>query len=270
MKPLRVGITSDTHIGITKPKAIQKMLRAASNQTVDVWVHAGDFCGGVDGARSVNTTLNMMRIAFGSKVPIIGVLGNHDFWQRGAKFHGYGDFAQYAKPSEDAFRKNLVKAAQAFKDTGAHFLDLDGPFIHEGVAFVGNTMWYTDPDPGTNDTKYLPWSIEGMDPHSYMLKRAFDLISNDFRVLKKLIDDTTPVVFVSHFPVVALRTPSDEKYGGPLSVGEAAIRLFGCPYFINGHAHQRHEGSLRYEAGSDYREPRYLIMEVQRCPKGNG
>lgn len=260
---VRVGLFSDWHLGITTAKSIRKTLRRmAKEENVDVWVNAGDNCGGHVGSRSVSTISFMCREYLGSAVPILAVLGNHDFWEEPRTFHVNGE-TRTSRPTESAFKNNLTDIMATFRDNGVHWLDADGPFYIHGVTFIGNSMWYAHPAPPTNDAGHLPFYVNGEATHSYLQRRAYRLLEEQMTTVYDRLPKGARVVFVSHFPVIWTdHDPLQEKLSGPPGVGEAVIKLFGCEHFLCGHAHQRHNGPLRYEAGSDYRSPSYMIIDV--------
>lgn len=251
---LRIGLTSDTHIGITTAKAIRKMLLEMREQAPDVIVHAGDFCGGHVGYRSVRSTCRLMREVF-PDTPIVAVLGNHDSWSRKprdpAREAGWVEISRVTPPLY-AFTKNMAEIRKAFATWNVHFLDDAGPFRFRGTTFVGSTGWYAK-FVATNDLAHLPNGLGG-DTFRHMQKEAEITLQ---RNLDLLTDADTYRIFVSHFPVI---NPAD--FGWSEKLGEILIADYGIKKFFNGHFHQRHEGPLKYESGSDYGKPRYLMVEA--------
>lgn len=243
---MRILLTSDTHIGgsLTSPSTLKKMFRSWRDEQFDVVVHAGDYCGGYNGARSINTTCAMMREV--TDKPIISVMGNHDFWCD-------------KRPSLLSFNRNYDKAVASFKKHNVHFLDEDGPYVHGDVVILGCTGWYSNNKPNTNDLCWMPQYIEG-DTHFYMARRAHKIIDDQLQSVD--LHDKKPI-FVSHFPIYHTDTrPLNPQFDGPRTIGDTLSQHHGCKVFINGHAHRRHEGPDIYEAGSDYGKPKYLLIDL--------
>lgn len=267
---IKIALISDTHIGITKEKRIKNLLKELAKEEFDLLVHAGDYCGGIVGYRSVRTTVKWIREVFPDK-PMVSVIGNHDFWHAGKRQKGEMEYTfgkRYDKPSLHMFRTNLDNIAQVFKDNNAHFLDNDGIYVHPDfpdVKIMGHSGWYSNPNPPTNDCKYLPIGIEG-DTNHYLFKRAVSTVTNQMDELEKDYKrERDTVVFVSHFPVIKAGQDykgAHEDYSWCAGVENVMQERFDCKHFLCGHAHQFHNGPLRYEAGSDYCNPKYLIVEV--------
>lgn len=242
---MRVAITSDTHLGLTPGNAIQKMLRRIAGQKPDVFIHAGDYCGGTVGARSVEVTVRWVRECM-PDVPYLSVIGNHDLWCKKDKNE---------KPSIHDFEANIGLISDVFTRNRVHYLDFDGPIELGGYEFFGNSLWYAHPNPPTNDSNFL---FPGFN-HARHARAADDLLATTMDRLQPGRER----IFVSHFPVIEFRCEAiDSKYNASASFGQHLYKEFGVTRFINGHAHQRHEGPLRWEAGSDYGKPQFLIMEL--------
>jgi len=246
--------TSDTHIGLTKPSSLIKMFRRLrqldEKEPFDLFVHCGDYCGGQQGARSVQTTVKMFRDEFPTK-PYISVIGNHDLWCTGYRRKG--------RPSVVDFMTNYEKIQATFKEYGVHFLDEDGPFRFQGWTFVGHSGWYASLNPKTNDANFLPLGIEG-NTHHYLSRKAQRQLEDNLL----LTAETDRVVFVSHFPVI--RVEGDryfDEFSWSSSIGDHLQEAYGCKYFFNGHAHQLHSGPLRYECGPDYGKPTYRVWNLE-------
>jgi len=228
-------------------------------------IHAGDFCGGVVGARSVRTISKLTR-EYLPDTQVLAVLGNHDYWVEGKRirrnpgvYDHHALFTHNGYPSQFAFDDNYRKIVETFKEHNIHFLDEDGVYRHpdwRGFAFVGHTLWYANP-PHSNDAKFLPINLGG-DTHRYMYKRSRDKV---FENLDQLTDDDLIRIFVSHFPIVKT-TLAETEWAGDTRMGEYIQKEYKIDKFLNGHMHKRHEGPVRYEAGSDYSNPNHLIFEV--------
>lgn len=233
-----------------------------ATEEFDVIAQMGDMCGGQDGRRSVRTIGKMLRNHFPTK-PIITVLGNHDFWLAGKKKpERHDDYMpnqrSFHHVSMPTWKVSLDGIQQDLKELNIHFLDKDGPFRLDGWTFVGHTLWYGNMNPPTNDDKYMPLGVDG-DTHKYLYSTALKELDVN---LAQLTPDDINLVFCSHFPIVNFVNHGDHTYGGPEFLGKIMREEFKINYFLNGHAHQFHNGPDRFEAGSDYEKPKYLIVSL--------
>lgn len=217
----------------------------------DVLINLGDNCGGTDGYKSTALVTDLVRSFFPNK-PFLACLGNHDYWKLGKNSK---------RPSLEDFVKNLESIKSLFKENKIHFFDTDGPYRHEdfyGFVFFGHSLWYGNSNPPTNDFMYLPHHIEG-DTNGYLQRSAYKAVLD---ATESLREDDIYRIFCSHFPVVCFNNEFDYLFGGSPSFGDNLKNKFNVYKFFNGHAHQRHEGPLRYESGSDYGNPGFIIINL--------
>lgn len=263
---MKIALLSDWHIGQTKDKTIQKAFAEIATYEPDLIVNAGDNNGGWYGAKAVHTIHMRLREAM-PDTPVVACLGNHDFWVRGRK-HG-NDFFNYSsntpgyrRPAPDVWLRNYQDILDTFKKFNIHFLDLDGPYRdpeHAGIAVFGHTMWYENSAPPSNDAYFMPVGYEG-DTHAYLRSTAYKQV---YESIDKLTENDKTIIFVSHFPVI--KTDNDYDFhiwSGSESFGHYLQDDVGVQYFLNGHAHQLHKGPVRWEAGSDYGFPKFIIIDV--------
>lgn len=246
----RLLLTSDSHLGITKEKSIRKMIRKWRDETFDAIVHLGDYCGTDTAFKPVRHTVRMILEEF-PDTHYITTLGNHDLWHKNRRLENW-------QAQNQAIR-------DVFKQHEVHFLDDDGPFILGDVVIVGHTGWYTHPKPPTNDEYFLPYSVS----HTQLLSEAEKQLQINLDALPDLTGKT--LVFASHFPVIKVGDDYKgrfEEFSWSTFIGKMMQETYGCRYFLNGHSHQYHNGPLRYEAGSDYGSPKYLIVDIPPKTKG--
>lgn len=227
----------------------------------DLVINAGDNNGGWYGAKATRTVIKRHREAM-PYVDSLAVNGNHEMWVRGRKARMNGDVLAptYQRPNPESWRLNYEEIQRIYDENNVHFLDTCGPFRKDGVTFVGHSLWYENPFPPTNDAKFMPQALEG-DTHAFLRRKAYKEV---FDNLDKLTDDDKIRIFISHFPVI--NVPGDHKFSefsASEVFGESLQSQWGFTKFLCGHAHQRHEGPLRYEAGSQYGVPKYLIIDIK-------
>jgi len=246
-----IAQTSDTHLNITTLGQLKVMFTNMSKENFDVLVHCGDYSGGSTGYKSVRPTVEMMRDKFPDKT-IISVIGNHDLWSG-------------KNSSLEKFYDNYEKIKEIFEENKIHFLDTDGIYVQDNIVFIGSSGWYTNPRPFTNDAKWMPIGVGG-DTNSFLLNKAERLLFESEDQLNSIYTPDIKVVFVSHFPVI--NTEGDYKgsfadYSWSEFIGDYFKSKYECKYFLNGHSHAFHHGPLRYEAGADYRDPKYQLIEIK-------
>lgn len=251
---MRIALISDTHLGITKAGVLKVLLEQLKQEQFDILVHAGDYSGNASGAGAVKGTVLLMRHVFGSDKPIISTIGNHDFWSgRQCRLNQYV--------------KNYQKVVNIFKEANVHFIDEDGPYTHPTfpeITFMGCSGWYSSPNPPTNDRAFLPQGLEG-DTRASLLKRSERILEHQADQLRASWESWRRLVFLSHFPVVNVGDDykgSFESFSWNPSISRWLQDEFECKYFLEGHSHTRRNGPLSYNCGSDYMNPKYLIVEV--------
>lgn len=260
---MKICLTSDTHIGLTKPETLRKMFKKMATEEFDVLIHAGDYCGGLYGGKSVKTTVKMIRKEM-PDVPFLSVIGNHDYWYAGRRGKNVYGGLTYQRPSLSQFNRNYESIVNTFKEYDVHFLDEDGPYSYLDVIIAGVSGWYNHPHPPTNDEGYLPFGIEGH-TNRWMEKRARNKLFEQLEALDASVEPHHTVAFVSHFPVVNV---GDDHKGSfhifcwDENIAQEMQFSYKCKHFFCGHAHRYHNGPLRYESGSDYYNPKYLIVEI--------
>lgn len=254
---MKIALASDWHIGITKPKAIKNQIKAMKNDNPDVIVIAGDFCGGIVGSKSVNTILKMFREEY-TDLPILFVLGNHDYWADPRRISRNDLYQNHNAPTIESHTWNYEKILEARTNNNAHFLDVDGIFRHKdfpGVAIAGHSLWYKF-NPPSNDLNFMPRFLEG-DTHKCLYKISYDKAQE---TVDGFIESDTIRIFVSHFPIIDIEE-KDEIWSGDRFFGEMLKESYSVTHFFHGHDHKYHNGP-RYSPGSDYEKPKYMIIEV--------
>jgi len=73
---LKICLISDTHLNITTSKQIKLMMKDIIKEDFDLLVHAGDYCGGQTGNKSVTPTIKIIRDLYAG--PFLTTIGNHD------------------------------------------------------------------------------------------------------------------------------------------------------------------------------------------------
>lgn len=257
---MRIALTSDLHLGITEPRAIEKMVqrlaKSHAEKPYDLILLLGDFSGGGHkslprhggGAHYVDSCLKLFRQHL-PEVRAAGCHGNHDLW--------------VLPRSEDAFLDNLDKITQAFSAHSVHYFDHSGPLTIGSTVFMGHSLWYGEIHPVTNDPNFLPDSVYGCPINNWLTAELTTNVDNQLP-----LDKDKSTYFCSHFPIVNLLTDRDLGFGGSPQLGQILI-YHGVKGFFNGHSHSKADGHIvggsnarQWVCGSDYFKPDFLTVEL--------
>lgn len=253
---MRILQISDTHLGITTDGELKVMFREAAKEDFDVIVHCGDWSGQLYAAPTVRETLRLMRKYLHDSKPIVATLGNHDYWCNPHRRGGVVTLADH--------QANISRIRSIFTEYGVHYLDDDGVYTEGKVHILGSIGWYATPYPSTNDRLHIPNYIGDTEAGRYISHTSEQSTMDSLDIYQAIRQDGDVLVYVSHFPVIDVGGDAHFKdFGGRTSLGDLIREDYGCSYFLNGHSHQRHEGPLRWEAGPDYRKPRYQVIEIK-------
>ena len=246
---MRIGLFSECHYGITDADAIRSMLIDLRDiGEPDILVNCGDDCGSFHGHEGVTFVAKTCREIFDPAMRIIHVMGNHDYWCG----------------RDGKFGRNLKLIRDAFETYGIESLDTLGVSSFGNVTFFGNSGWYNHPNPPTNDRNFLPSTYYKRPINEYLLRLKNGNIARLIDTMESVYWKGQTRVFVSHFPVIAKGDDwkgAFAQFSWDAKLGDH-LRELGVTYFLNGHAHQSHNGPLRYESGSDYGRPNYRIIEI--------
>jgi len=240
---MKVLVTSDTHYGFSDKTGgrLHKLCNNMKAEQPDVVVHAGDWASHKQS--QFYSAMKMFRDSF--DCPIVAVRGNHDFWQHEI----------IKKPIEEIENQHQ-----------AWFTELDIHHVSRGLlclkdwVFGGFDGWYHETNPPTNDEQFMPKNTIPS-AHEYLNQKAHKDLYN-------LIDDLdqcgkSKIILASHFPTYS----HDPKYLSFCANPKYHDILTGyCDYLVFGHSHRREnlrDGRANIiNAGSDYNNPRYIMLEV--------
>lgn len=241
---MKIALFSGVHIGLTKYEQVHDLFADIGAHQPDLIIAAGDYVGGIQGYRTVRSTFTLLRKHFPS-TPVVATVGNHErYFLRSHRQH----------PTLSDWNLNYKKICEIFADLDIHFLDEDGLYRDGLFVFVGACGWYSHPNPPTNCSRYFPPQV----CHGDLLTEANDTINKQLKHLDQFYTPEHEVMFVSHFPVI----DPDPRFGWNAQIGTVMFREYGCRHFFEGHTHRRKSGPIRYSCGSDYFNPKFLIVEV--------
>lgn len=233
---MKALITSDTHYGFreTTPRILERKFQEAPKD-IDVIFHAGDWISH-DQSQWKGIT-KLFRDLF-PKAMIIGVLGNHDYWNKPKKTYA----------AMDADRK-------IFTDMHEIYL-LNGEAMEkDDIIVCGFNGWYHIPEPPSNDVNWMPEWIDGKYFHMALADKANEMFQ---RVMSVDVGNKLPICITHHGP--------DDRSGmgaNPKYITELAKKF---NIIVLGHSHMpasyKIGDTLVVNPGSHYNDPKYIIMEI--------
>lgn len=240
---MRILVFNDPHRGISDAvsKIHDKVFASIDQTTFDVVVVAGDW--GAAKMDHVKGSFRAFRKAFPTK-PILGVLGNHDLWDKKTK-------SIYVK-------FNLIN--EYAKESKIHLLE-NNPFEKDGVLFLGFNGWYHMNHSETNDFNFINQFVKGQHTDNFLRNRA-DAAVNFMIDYPK---EGKKVVSVSHFPCISEAMDTPSWNGNPMH-GEILMDFSDLVIF--GHTHKSFEWTNFHtkcdvlNVGSGYNQLLYKIVKI--------
>lgn len=242
---MNVLLTGDTHQGWSHNTHIilRKFWERHQRGDFSAIIHVGDWATYT--FRQNEKSFRLIRQMFPA-IPIMTVLGNHDFWKR--------------KGDEADFDEIMDMNRMWMFDNGIHYLS-DEPCVMGNIVFLGFDGWYFQGSSVTKDEMRMPIFNEGV--HSFMSKRAHE-------GLTKVLETETggrKVVVVTHFSPV-------NAYGDNVNSREY---LGANPRYVDfirqksnlicvGHSHKRYtvmkEHCRIVDSGGSYDKPASMILNL--------
>ena len=141
---------SDLHLDIDISQEDRVMLSPLVKQAIalvaknnpDVIVITGD----INSPQYNDDLYRLLELMFGSEIPIIATLGNHEFW-----FHSFEE-------TLDSLRRQKNNAPN-----NIHFLDIEGSFQTNGHNFVGGCLFFDGSMRILEHQQITPW--DGWNDH---------------------------------------------------------------------------------------------------------
>lgn len=250
---MKIGILTDTHHGFSRLQNEKNALcfEALAKLEPELIIHSGDF--GSHCLDNRKESFSLLRQIFPTQ-PIVGVLGNHDFWDE----------------RETSFSKMIEMNVNSAKENSIILLDGNTDFIFNQVYISGFAGWYYDPNPSTNDCLSIPqYESEGKD---YLYSSSHKQLAQCLAKISAYKQSTgLPTMLITHFGFIGAATDwkqADDpgKYFGNNPKYEDY--LFHTDYFVFGHSHKVFYGladnqkTQCYNVGSNYEDPQYLMLEI--------
>lgn len=260
---MKIALISDTHYGrgMTSKESLLQVFQDMAEEGPDLVIHAGDWSGTAAFPESVRQTMLALR-KYLPNTPVLATTGNHDYW-----------VMKTNRMTEKWQEHQQKKGRQVGRDLGVSWLDeYPGGFVFGDTRIVGTMTWYGATLPLTNDCHWIPGGREPLELHRRIRNEQYDIwskICSGLREAEK--SGRCDLLVVTHHPLVYPEAPvGGREHGGPEHWADELEEAHGRQplAYLNGHFHQRWngekdgEGRKRYESGSDYGIPRYIMVNV--------
>lgn len=225
-----------------------KVFASLDQSLFDIVVVSGDW--GIVTLDNVRKSFRAFRVAFPTK-KIVGVLGNHDYWDKETK-------------SMSAKVEQIKKFAQ---ESDIHLLE-NNPYEIDNIVFLGFNGWYHHPHPSTRDSDYMSQYVDGQTVDNYLRNLADKAVTNMMDYPK----ENKVIVSVTHFPCIEEAMDVPEWNGNPRH-GEVLLEFSDLIAF--GHTHQPYDqvidgvrvlnvGSDRSKPHEGYNQLVYKIIDLKQ------
>lgn len=235
---MKILLLSDLHYGYDQNTRIvlTKFYKSIINkETFDIIVITGDINSHKQS--TFESAIKHLREYFKQDTILI-VKGNHDWWDTDELFTKIDEI--------ELQQREILKKYR--------IIDLEevSMYISYYVGFIGLMGWYGMELPPTNDKYNIPEGLVGMNKLAWKKEKALEKVK-----LSKNFDNLKKRVVVTHFGF-------DPVYG--YSAKDERVIFDNADIVLYGHSHikdQRERGEVKvYNCGSDYNDPKYLIIEV--------
>lgn len=240
----RIALIGDTHMGCSGSTEylLEKKFGELKKEDFDFLIHTGDWIS--HSQDQLEPLLSLIRRHIDK--PIIGVMGNHDYWN---------SYEPMTIKKISSLHKRL------FKKYGIFYLEGSKPFrFGENLSVWGFNGWYGNTNPPTNDKYRMPKMENNIPIHEYLSGVAHKRLE---RIITQARNTPGNKICVTHFPPYTF----NQRYLS-MCACESYLDLI-CEefsHFIVGHSHQK-EDWVRLNCrvvnpGGDYDSPNYKIIEV--------
>jgi DNA repair exonuclease SbcCD nuclease subunit len=199
---VKIAITTDTHYGYNEKthrihqKFLTKLAESCANEKVDIVIHCGDWIA--CDQHQLPRTWKMFRSYLGD-LPILAVLGNHDFWDREGVVTSIRKRSRIKHPAGLSLQALQRLHLEWASESNIHLLQ-NNHFVNlaQDAAIFGFNGWYAQPNAPTNDASNMAKMYEScptMTYFSYQAGKDFDIMlytAENLNFSKKIC--------VTHFP----------------------------------------------------------------------
>jgi predicted phosphodiesterase len=244
---MRIAVTSDLHL-INGNKevlsALKESLQKLKDKSPDVFINCGDY--GLSTREDFVKCLELIRKYYDG--PMYSTMGNHDFWDKEFRKECRG------RCGWDNLKEYYMSV---FKTFNVHWLSESGPIKYNGYKFSGFDGWYESFNPPSNDENYMPYRIEGIPLHSFMIKRMKEQLANILKDKKTLMKE----ICVTHFDI---KHRSHPDMAADPRVFEVLSERFDFVFFGHSHIEQNYKikDCIYVNSGSHYGKPKISFVDI--------
>ena len=266
----RIIVTSDIHLGITKPDVVETLIKDISTLKPDALAVAGDLG---EPLQNFNAALDaLQRLG----IPTAIVPGNHDIWNRNHQI-----------PSRELWD---VRLPEEVMKRGFAYLERESILVDD-IAIVGTLAWYdySAASPSQpcaieeyarlkgefcGDALFVDWSWDDL--------QFCKTIEGPFveRLNAAQRDrDVRSILVVTHSPIFdeqIARKPGNERwsfsnaYYGNITFGDIVRKYGKVRHVVSGHTHAGREGLVKTASGeiivttldSQYGKPVFMTVDL--------
>lgn len=240
---MRALIFTDPHRGLNQKTAnIQDLVfKSIDPSSFDIVIVSGDW--GVSKINHVKSSFKAFRMAFPDK-PIIGVLGNHDLWDKKIK----------------SLSNKMKKIREFAKRYNIHLLE-NNPLEIDNYCFLGFNGWYVGDHGDTQDFDYIFPFVNGENLDNYLNREAYNSLINMIDYPK----EGKTVISITHFPCISGESMGNPHLNGNPSFGDQLLKF--SDLIIFGHTHQAVDivkDEVRIvNVGNDYNKLMFKIIDLK-------
>lgn len=239
---MKFCLMSDTHRGFSPKQAVllKEMLEQVAEEKPDIILHAGDV-----GSHKIHQRFDfwtsLRRTPGLESIPVVFVLGNHDYWDKGTRF-------------AETFHKDLER----FHVTGLQGTMYSIP--ETSISVFGFTGWYKHEKEFMNDKHNIPNYSYGI-----FRSRTDRYIQQTLGLIQKSRAKTK--ILLTHFDFI-----EDPNRDNDLQEQPGLLSVFSdVDYIVSGHSHRQVDGlvvreepkrTTYFNPGGGYEDPKYLMVEI--------
>jgi predicted phosphodiesterase len=272
---MKCAVTSDVHYGYDENsrKVHEKYWAKLAAEGIETLFVVGDL-----GSTKLNDFKRCLRVMrkYLPTQKIIICCGNHDYWDRrfaGHKLAGLkgpaflqGRRKLSARQQPQSYALTRMCHQKWCRENNVILLDGTSHDLSDKLIVLGFQGWYNNPNPPTNDAKYMPEYIESAPFHHYLTHKAH----RDLDAILNIPTEGKTVICLTHFP------PFSNRFGENFTANKRYLNFIAekSDYLFVGHSHRACDFTvngcrvINAGCGGDpkyhgYNHPQYVILNIE-------